>query len=315
MDSRNAKVSSWPASPAREVWYGYVGDELRVLWYRYTLLSVENGREARLWAGYTEYDGPSRIISQGFGTGAVTTSNRPFSLDIAGNELTDGSAGGSLDEIDWDLTWMPDVVGFTPLRSRLLTGAVDRVSGTGYHESVNEAMRVDGTVTVDGEEHEFTNAAGNQGHTVSATPPTEWRWVQCGTFPDPTVSIEALSIDGRLSICFRHDGQVYLLNRVQHLVGPFANVTEYDRPGHWSFRAAGEGVQLSAMVRADPEQWQRVCYRTPDGKRYNAHCPLSTVRLKYSYDDQARTIESSGGRAEWVGTEPPIGGEYQGVEE
>lgn len=310
MDDRNAKASRWPASPTREVWYGYVGDELRVLWYQYVLLSTENTREARVWAGYNERNGPSKFVSQGFGTGAVTTTHCPFSLDIAGNEVTDRSASGSPGDIGWDLTWSEDDVTFTPLRSRWLTGAVDRVTGTGRHASVNGAVRVDGTVTVDDEEIEFTNAAGNQGHSVGA-PSTDWRWMQCGTFPDPTVSIEAISIGGRLSICFRHDGQVCLLNRVQHLVGPWANVTEYDRPGHWSFRAAGDGVRLSAMVRADPEQWQRVRYRTPGGKHYNAHCPLSTVRLKYAYDDQTRTIESSGGRAEWVGTEPPIDGEYR----
>lgn len=314
MEGRNAKESSWPASPAREVWYGYVGDELRVLWYQYVLLSTGDTREARVWARYNERNGESRFVSQGFGTGAVTTTHCPFSLDIAGNELTDRSASGSLDGIDWDLSWTPDDVVFTPLRSRWLTSAIDRISGTGRQTSVNGVMRVDGTVTVDGEEIEFTNAAGNQGHVVGALP-TEWRWMQCGTFPDPTVSIQALSIGGRLSICFRHNEQVYLLNRIQHLVGPCANVTEYDRPGHWSFRAAGDGVRLSVMVRADPEQWQRVCYRTPDGKRYNAHCSLSTVRLKYAYDDQKRTIESSGGRAEWVGTEPPIDGEYRAVEE
>jgi hypothetical protein len=313
MEGRNAKESSWPASPAREVWYGHVGDELRVLWYQYTLLSTEDAREARLSAGYNERDGEPRFTSQKFGTGAMTTTDQPFSLDIAGNELTDRSANGSLDEIDWDLTWKADDVTFTPLRSRRLTSVIDRISGTGRRTSVNGMVRVNGTATVDGDEHEFTNAAGNQGHTVGAAS-TEWRWMQCGTFPDPTVSIEAASIDGRLSLCFRHNGQVYLLNRLQHLVGPFANTTEYDRPGHWSFRAAGDGVQLSVMVRADPDQWQRMCYRTPEGKRYSAHCSLSTVRLKYAYDDQTRTIESSGGRTEWVGTEPPIDGEYKEIE-
>jgi hypothetical protein len=311
MVNRNAKISSWPASPAREVWYGYVGDELRVLWYRYTLLSTEEGfREARVWAGYSDHDGNKQFSSQGFGTGAVTTTDEPFSLDIAGNGLTDRSAVGLLDTIDWDLTWTLDDVTFTPLRNRLLTTAVDRVWGTGRHESVNESVRVDGEVTIDDEQVEFTSAAGTQGHTVGATPPKEWRWMQCGAFPDPTVSIEALSVGGRLSVCFRHNRQVYQLNRVQDLVG-CANTTEYDRPGHWSFRAAGDGVRLSVMVRADTDHWQRVTYRTPDGKRYNAHCPLSTVRLKYAYDDQTRTIESSGGRAEWVGTEQPIEGEYQ----
>jgi hemin uptake protein HemP len=315
MEDRNAKASSWPASPAREVWYGYAGDELRVLWYRYTLLSTDDGtREARVWAGYTERNGKERFSSREFGTGAVTTTDEPFSLDIAGNELTSGSASGSLDDIEWDLTWAPDDVTFTPLRNRLLTTAIDRISGTGRHWSVNGVVRVNGTVTVDGEEIEFTNAAGTQGHTVGALP-TECRWMQCGAFPDPTVSIEALSIGGRVSVCFRHNGQVYLLNRVQDLYGPFANVTEYDRPGHWSFRAAGDGVKLSVMVRADPNRWQRVLYRTPDGERYNAHCSLSTVRLKYEYDDQVRTIESSGGRAEWVGTEPPVDGDYRMIEE
>ena len=314
MDSRNAKESSWPASPAREVWYGYVGDELRVLWYQYVLLSMGNTREARVWAGYNELDGESKFVSQGFGTGAVTATDQPFSLDIAGNELTGRSANGSLDDIGWDLTWGGDDVTFTPLRSQRLTRAVDWFSRTGRHASVNGAVRVNGMVTVNGKEQEFTNAAGNQGHVVGALP-TEWRWVQCGAFPDPTVSIEALSIGGRLSICFRHDGQVYLLNRIQHIVGPCANVTEYDRPGHWSFRATGDGVRLSVMVRADPDQWQRLCYRTPDGKRYNAHCSLSTVRLKYTHDNQTRTIESSGGRAEWIGIEPPIDGEYQAVDE
>jgi hypothetical protein len=43
--------------------------------------------------------------------------------------------------------------------------------------------------------------------------------------------------------------------------------------------------------------------------RYNAHCSLADVTLTYTVDGgDPVTLESSAGRAEWVGAEPPLPG-------
>jgi hypothetical protein len=72
-------------------------------------------------------------------------------------------------------------------------------------------------------------------------------------------------------------------------------------------------VELTATVRADPEGWQTVAYCAPDETlRYNAHCSVSDVTLTYRLDGaDPVTVESPAGRAEWVGSDPPISGEYR----
>lgn len=315
----NVAVYDWPVSagePAREVWYGLAGpaDGSAAFWYRYTLLSTEGGRqEARLWAALTDTEGVSTFRSRSFSLSGAALDDGPFRYGLPVGELTSGSAHGELDDVTWDLSYDPDDYAFTPLRSQRLTDLLYRFAGTGKHWSRNEAVRVDGEVSVGDRTLTFEDAPGHQGHTLGASPPPRWTWLQCNGFDDPSLSLECLDLDGTLSICLRRDGVVHELNRLHHVLGPRSNRTERLEPGRWRFSGAGDGVELTAEVVADPDHWQRVAYMTPDDTlRYNAHCSVSEVRLTYQVEGRAENrATSKAGRAEWVDTAKPVPGDYQ----
>lgn len=321
----NAPDLAWPletGEPGREVWYSIVGprDGSVAFWYRYTLLSTADGRrEGRLWAALTDRETPanSTFVSEAYDRSDVRTQGTPFELTVGDGTLTSSSATGRIGDVEWDLEYDPDDYVFTPLRSERLTDLLSRTVGTGKHWSRNESVAMSGEVTVGGRTVELDDAPGHQGHTVSgASPPETWTWVLCNDFAeDESAVLEALRLDGTLSLCLRVGGEVYPLNRLKHVlpVGPAANRVDRDEVGHWRFRGSGEGVELQATVEADPGHYQRVAYLVPDGSyRYNAHCSVSKLTLTYRIDGgEARTITSDAARAEWVDTEPPVGGDYR----
>ncbi|PSQ00186.1 hypothetical protein BRC89_02330 [Halobacteriales archaeon QS_4_70_19] len=321
----NDPVLDWPLAvgePGREVWYSLVSpiDGSVAFWYRYTLLSTTGGRqEGRLWAALTDREDPDRstFVTRSVPFADVRPQGGPFSLTIDDAELTSSSAVGSIpaddgDDVAWDLSYDPDPYSFTPLRSQRLTDVLAKTVGTGKHWSANEAVRMNGEVTVGDRTIEFDDAPGHQGHTLGSSPPDSWTWIQCNDFADRSVVLETLDIEGTLSICLRRDGEVHALNRLKHVVGPKSNATEHDEPGLWRFSGSGEGVDLRVTVRAPEEvKWQTVSYMAPDESlRYNAHCSLADVTLTYTVEgEEPVTLESSAGRAEWVGAEPPLAGE------
>lgn len=321
----NATQFEWPVGkrePAREVWYSLVSprDVSVAFWYRYTLLSTENGyQEGRLWAALTDRAGPanSRFVTESFDLSDVESESHPFSLEIGPGRITSSSATGTIDTVSWDLSYEPDSYAFTPLRSQRLTSLLSKTVGTGKHWSRNESVFMSGEVTVGNRTIEFDDAPGHQGHTVSfASPPDEWTWVQCNDFAEnDSAVLEALRLDDKLSVCFRVDGEVYPLNRLHHVLpaSPWANEIEHDEVGEWRFSASGEGIDLSATVESPDDHWQTVAYKVPDDSvRYNAHCSLSDVTVTYSKEDgRDERLTSDAGRAEWVSGEPPLEGDYE----
>ena len=321
----NDPVEEWPlpvGEPGREVWYSLASprDASVAFWYRYTLLSTEDGyQEGRLWAALTDRQQPanSTFVSAAFPFEEVWPERDPFELTIGDAVLTSSSATGAVEDVAWDLEYEPDSYAFTPLRSENLTDVLSAALGTGKHWSRNESVYMSGEVMVGDRTIELEDAPGHQGHTVSSTsPPAGWTWVQCNDFAeDDSAVLEALRLDGKLSLCFRVDGEVYPLNRVKDVLpfSPSANVVEHDEVGHWRFRGEGAGVELQATVESSPDHWQTVAYMMPDDSlRYNAHCSLSDLTVTYSVDGgPPETITSDAARAEWVSATPPIEGDYE----
>ena len=308
----------------REVWYSLVTPPEHDLafWYRYTLLSTDSGhQEARLWAGLTRKDGEDFLTTRRYPTDDVAL-EAPFSLSFGDAELTDSSARGALEtdiaDVSWEFEYEPDDVTFTPLRSKKLTDFAERFLGSGRHWSANQSVAMDGTLEVDGETYAVEGAPGHQGHTVGETSPEGWSWLHCNSFDEDAV-IEILNVEGKTSLCFRLDGDVYMLNRLKDVVGPLANETVEKNPGNWRVRTKGEGVRLDVRVGVtDDDKWRKAAYLTPDDtSRYVAHSSLSSVEVVYRLRDgdgwtDRRKAESDAGRAEWAGKTPPVGeaGEY-----
>lgn len=321
----NDPVHDWPleaGEPGREVYYSLVSpaDSSVAFWYRYTLLSTEDGyQEGRLWAALTDREDPSasRFVSRSVDPAAVGIGTDPFSLQIDDSTITASSATGTIDDVEWDLSYEPDDFAFTPLRSQRLTNLLYKVAGTGKHWSRNGSVAMTGEVTIGDRTIELKDAPGHQGHTVTqVTPPDDWTWVQCNDFDEnDSAVLEALRLDDKLSLCFRIDGEVYPLNRVKHILpqSPWANETAHDEVGNWEFSGKGEGVDLRVTVESPDDCWQHVAYKVPDDTlRYNAHCSLSNITVTYSRDGEGmQTLTSDAARAEWVETAPPRDGTYR----
>lgn len=330
MAAANAPRLDWPlpeGRPGREIWYTLVAHPERDLavWYRYTLLSTVSGhREGRIWAAITDRDRPERSLfsTREVDPAAVEVRADPFRLEVEDGEQTDRGAHGRIDAADadgtpgadiaWGFEYDPDEPVFTPVRNRRFMDALARVADGGRHWSANQSIRVDGAVTVDGEEIAFADAPGHQGHTLSSHPPARVAWVHCNAFPDRSVTLEALNVGGTVSICLRRAGRVHHLNRLRDLLGPWGNATSEIAPGVWAFRGVGEGVTVEARVEADTDHWQRVAYRAPDDTlRYNAHCSLSRLELTVEAGDGTHSFASDRARAEWVTAEKGVPGEYR----
>jgi hypothetical protein len=315
----NHPVHEWSRAreePGREVWYSLVSsrDGSVAFWYRYTLLSTQDGyQEGRIWGALTDRENPeqSMFASESFDLAAVEVDHDPFCLAIADNQLTSDGATGELADISWDLTYEPDTYAFTPLRSERLTNILYRTAGTGKHWSRNGSVYMSGEFSVGDRTVELEEAPGHQGHTVTQlTPPDSWTWVQCNDFQEhDSAVLEALRLDEKLSMCLRLDGEVYALNRVKDVLpaSPWANETEHEEIGTWRFRGADDSVELRATVEADPDRFQHVTYKVPDDSlRYNAHCSLSDITVTYSREGGAmRTLTSDTARVEWVEPSPP----------
>ncbi|MDY7082983.1 MAG: tocopherol cyclase family protein [Halobacteria archaeon] len=326
--------------PGREVWYSLVTHPEREIafWYRYTLVSTRaEYQEARIWAALTDGERDrdrSFFVTERVPFDSVDVRSDPFELEFPGGELTSSSAEGSLSfddngyntSVEWDLSYEPDDVTFTPLRSQLLTDIAVAFLGTGRHWSVNQSVFMNGTLEISAdsgsETIEFENAPGHQGHTFGTSAPSRWTWLHSNSFEDEdaedeNVVIEALNVEGRASVCFRRGNETYMLNRLHHVlgVGRRSNKTEYNEAGRWKFSSGDrrEGVELEVEVEVevnDPGTWKLARYLTPDGSyRYCAHSSLADVELRYRTPemDSVRKIETSKARAEWAGENPRVG--------
>jgi len=313
----------WPLDEGergREVWYSLVTHQSKnvAFWYRYTLLSTDKGhQEARTWAGLTDSDRDEGFFTtRSFDLSEVTLKD-PFRLGFAGNELGYEMAKGSLEtvaDVSWEFEYEPDGVVFTPLRSEKLTDFAEKFLGSGRHWGANESVYMDGVLEVDGERYEFENAPGHQGHTVGASAPDGWSWINCNTFGEEGAVLEVLNVEGKTSVCFRRGGEVHMLNRLKHVVGPKANETVENEPGNWTLRAKGEGVKIEATVTVDDSsEWRKAAYLTPDDtSRFVAHSSLTPIEVKYRLKEEGgwsgeHKIESDSARAEWSDTSPPVG--------
>jgi hypothetical protein len=321
--SDNEPYFDWPEpdGPAREVWYSLVShpDEPVAFWYRYTLVSTPDRSEARVWAALSDAaTGEHTFTTQAFDIGETTVAEEPFSLSLAGNELTDGGATGAIEgegfeapdddrtapAAEWSLAYEPDTLTFTPLADEARMLEIAEQFDTGVHWSANQSVAMTGDVQVGGRTVRFEDAPGHQGHTAGASAPDDWAWVHCNDF-DADVALEVLSMETLTPACLRLPDETHLVNGDVEVFDAIDH-TRND-PGRWELRGDTDDLHFAVEVAVDPTDWQCASYLTPDGSlRYNAHCSLAEVTLEVDGDRH----ESERGRAEWVQTDPPVDGSY-----
>lgn len=291
----------------REVWYSLVSHpDLPVgFWYRYTLLSTDSGyQEARVWAALTDRGSGSGtpVVTRRFPLSSADASADPFRLSVGENVLTSSSARGSVEGVAWDLSYEPDERTFVPLEGDSGMGGE-----TGDHWSANQSVEMTGTVEAGGEAYEFEDAPGHQGHTVGTAAPPSWSWTHANSFGDDADTVvEALGFAGMVSICFRRGGEMHTLNTMDQILE--GNRSVENEPGRWVFEGESDDIDLRVEATAQPDVWKKAAYLTPDDTvRYVAHASLADVKVEYEAEDDAGTLETDAGRAEWAEKEPPVG--------
>ena len=304
----------WPVNrgkKAREVWYSLVTHptEPLAVWYRYSLISSRDRQEGRVWIGVSDERESERCFlrTESFGIDELRYES-PLNLETPVGGIENDGAYGETDGVSWRFSYSQDTVTFTPLRSEKLTSVAEKFLGSGRHWSFNQSVEMDGVLEIDGREFEFRDAPGHQGHTVGRSMPEKWSWMHCNSFKDSSISIEALYLDGKTTVCFRRGGDVYMLNRLNQVFR--RNRTRYSKPGRWRLMAGGRDIELDVRVNVDPGDcgYRKACYLAPGGgSRYVAHCSLADIEVNIDTEGYPEKVVSDKARVEWGSTSPPVG--------
>ena len=265
-----------------EAWYLTIGDSARRqgYWIRYTSFNPAPGVEAEansaLWAFRFDHDNP------GANWGAKVTyplddlqiqARRPFVLRIGGALLAhDGCSGEVRSErgtFRWDLRWDSREHPFPFLRPPW--HALSSVANIG----VQPALKVSGTIAIDGSVTHLEHVPGGQQHTWGTRHALEWNW-GFASGPDFWLDGATSRVRSRLgrellgtAVGAHVREQRFLLNGPLQVLGTRGPIGV----DSWTARAklgprrlhvevTPRRSDLVGVTYADPRGGSRVCYHT-----------------------------------------------------
>jgi hypothetical protein len=315
MRSRNAL--RWDGSPGHyEVHYLTMTDPATGtgLWIRSTILAPTAGdATCSLWFIATTRDGPPVARKATFPIDRLQASAEPFSLCIAGAELTDRGYRGAFEDVAWDLRWEPgrgyDHVDPLLRRAKLATTVLTLPHGD---------IAIEGTVTLPGGELRLDGVHGGQAHLWGSKHSSRWAWAHCGDLQTP---------DGEPAPDAFLDGVSVIVNRFGREIGPSTPVVGrlFGRdflatsplrvaraPSRfaltsWTFEARDGDRRVLGEVDAPRASLAGVTYTDPDGDRaYCYNSEVASMRLAVFDGDRFEGTLSSHGRAhfEYAQREP-----------
>lgn len=165
-----------------EAWFVTVNEprERRGWWIRYTTFNPAPGVAAEahsaLWAFSFDRDNPTANwgAKAVFPLNALTVSKRPFTLRLNDALLVGEGCSGELHSergtARWDLRWHSREVPFPFLSPRWQM--LSSVANIAAHP----ALRVSGTIEINGVAHRLEHAPGGQQHTWGTSHALEWNW-------------------------------------------------------------------------------------------------------------------------------------------
>ncbi|MDQ2943535.1 MAG: hypothetical protein M3R21_07705 [Candidatus Dormibacteraeota bacterium] len=165
-----------------EAWYVTVVEPARRqgYWFRYTTFNpapgVETDAHSALWAFRFDHEDPGANwgAKASFPLAALQVQSRPFALRLDDALLVDNGCSGEIDtergKMTWDLRWDSREHPFPFLRSpwHLLSS----VANIG----VQPAIKVSGTIVLNGKPMQLEHAPGGQQHTWGSRHALEWNW-------------------------------------------------------------------------------------------------------------------------------------------
>jgi hypothetical protein len=165
-----------------EAWYLTVSDPAsrRGFWIRYTTFNPAPGADleahSALWAFYFDHDDPSANwgAKLQFPIHELRVQSRPFLLRLNEALLVRNGCSGELHNergsAKWNLRWESRELPFPFLLPRWQM--LSSVANIGAHP----ALRVSGTIEINGRSHHLDHAPGGQQHTWGSSHALEWNW-------------------------------------------------------------------------------------------------------------------------------------------
>lgn len=282
-----------------EVWHLKLNDRTgnRALWLRFTLLVTKNGfmRVAETWALSFQREQNGEIgklaVKQSYPIASFSRSDEGV-IQIGENLLSKTETRGKVQAkgrtIQWDLR-------LRDLQDKPVNLVPEGLKRLGIVKNDvwadSENLVASGTVTIDGVSHEFSDAAGMQGHVSGPKNAHSWIWGQANAFVDEKGEPAHFIFDGvttkaRLtanlasprisSFYFFYDGKSYQFNSVWdalHLKSE-STITE------WSFQADRGEISFRGTANADHKDFAGLTYEDTDGSLlYCANSKLSDMKV------------------------------------
>jgi hypothetical protein len=295
----SANALRWGGGPGHyEVYYVTLTDPASGIgvWIRYTLRApLEGLPECALWLLAMAPDGDRFARKATFPVSELEAHDDPFRLCLAGADLSDRGAAGTVGDGAWELSWEPRLAPYE------LVHPTVRRAGVAQTELVlpHADLVITGTVRLGERVLELDGARGGQAHLWGTRHAARWAWAHASDLhgadgePRPDTFVDAVSVYverlGRelgpsTPVVGRFRGEDFAAT------DPVALVRARSRFGlsTWRFEARDGRRRVVGEVDAPRETLAGVTYRDPDGRpAYCYNSEVASMRLSV-WDRTAR---------------------------
>lgn len=307
-----------------EVWYFILHDPATGdgYWVRYTLLNPQEDHPAAgaaLWFAHTCRADPGRslAIHAVVPRGSFEANAGEPAIRIGDAEFREGAARGRFEaeghRVAWDLRYEPSASPHYYFGPLLRRWSESRTSVT----IPNPAIRLTGSVEIDGVRRDIASAPGHQAHHWGTTRTRRWLWGHCCAFDDEPAVLEvlapALPVGPTVTFVDLHTASERF--SCNDFGGLLRNRSTAGR-GFWQFEGFGEGHRIVADFVVDPSRVQRFEYTSPayrTSECWNtqvADCTVRVYRHSASGDRLDRVLHARGTATAEVHDEDPSGIPY-----
>jgi hypothetical protein len=296
----------WDGEPGHyEVYYLTLTDPASGVgvWIRFTMLAplpgIDGAPSAALWfLAMDPRRGASRTLArkQTFSIEQLHADANPFKLQIDAATLTDRGTSGTLEDVAWDLHWVPTAKPYEHVHPVLRRARIAKTVLVLPHAD----LAIDGTIAIAGERLELRGARGGQAHLWGSKHAASWAWAHCNDFttldgePAPGDFVDGVSVIvprfGRevgpsTPVVGRVDGRDFMSTSPLRVMG---NDSTFALTG-WRFEAVDRSRKLIGEVDADRDLLAGVTYHDPDGEL--AYCYNSeAARMRVHVYERARQV-------------------------
>ncbi len=267
-----------------EVWYVTVNHHPSgcSYWLRSTFLKTDPSRPDNtggLWFARFDPNAPERTfhVHRYYPDDEVALNSDPFRVEIGSSSLSETRYRARFEqdghEIEWDLSWKPNDFDVWLVPDLVRKSGVPKADVCVDHVDI----RLNGTLTVDGERVEFQADPAGQSHHWGVHYAPEWLWGHCNDFREGEgVWFEALAVKlyraGRLT-------QPVAMLQLQTPSGRYGVLSpadllrsRADYDNHvWRFASCNLRHRVEAEFRACPEFFQTLPYISPHNEDYRCH--------------------------------------------